>query len=92
MSLSFTKGEMHVDCIIPRLPLGAGSYQFSTGLAIPKVEWLCWEESIANLEVYERDVYNSYYPPNQQITPIVVEHYWELPKRNKLCQNPIYTN
>lgn len=89
IELSFTEGEMYIDCVIPYLPLAAGRYQFSVGLAIPKVEWLCWEESIASLEVYETDVYNSHCPPTQQRTPIVVEHYWELPKRNEPNQDSL---
>jgi len=77
VDFSFIKGEMQIDCVIPSVPLGAGKYRISVGLAIPKTEWLCWEENIAELDIYESDVYNSCCPPNQQRTPIAIEHQWE---------------
>ncbi len=77
--LSLPEGETYTDCIIPCLPLAAGNYTLSVGLAVPMIEWLCWEESIATLEVTENDVYQSKVPPNQERTPIAIEHYWESP-------------
>lgn len=75
---SFTVGESYVDCVIPRLPLASGDYQIKIGLTVPMVEWLCWEEKIATLEVANNDIFNSGMPPDQQRTPVIVEHYWEI--------------
>lgn len=78
LDLQFKPGKNCIDCIIPKLPLASGEYQLNLGLAVPMVEWLCWQENLAQLEVGEKDVFQSSYPPYQQLTPIVVEHYWEV--------------
>jgi lipopolysaccharide transport system ATP-binding protein len=78
LQLSFIPGESYADCIIPRFPLTAGNYRISVGLAVPMMEWLCWEENIATLEIAENDVYKSGFPPNQQRTLVAVEHFWEV--------------
>lgn len=79
LELQISKGKSYVDCIIPCLPLASGNYLMSIGLAIPMVEWLCWKENIATLEVNENDVYESSFPPTQERTSVAVEHYWEVP-------------
>jgi len=89
--LSFTEGESYIDCILPKLPLASGSYQISVGLAMPMIEWLCWEENIATLEVGEADIYGSKLPPNQDRTPIAVEHSWECPEQKPFAHEFIYT-
>ncbi len=81
MKISFLQGESYIDCIIPCLPLAAGSYKISVGLAIPMLEWLCWNENVATLEVAENDVYQSGFPPNQDRTTIAVKHSWECIKK-----------
>lgn len=91
MSFSFEEGEMYVDCVIPSVPLGAGKYQVSVGLAIPKIKWLCWEENIASLDIYESDVYNSFCPPDQQRTPIAIQHFWEVPNIHIFSQAATHT-
>lgn len=78
LEMSFIPGESYVDCIIPRFPLTAGNYRISVGLAVPMIEWLCWEENIAVLEIAENDVYQSGFPPNQQRSLVAVEHFWEV--------------
>ena len=83
VQLQIFEGESYVDCIIPCLPLSSGSYNLSVGLAIPMVEWLCWEEHIATLEVANNDVYHSNFPPYQEVTPVAVEHYWKIPEKDK---------
>jgi lipopolysaccharide transport system ATP-binding protein len=77
----FEQGKSYADCIIPCLPLAAGDYRITIGLAVPMSEWLCREENIAPLEVANRDVYESGLPPYQQRTPVAVKHYWEIPSR-----------
>ncbi|MBI4783116.1 MAG: ABC transporter ATP-binding protein [Oscillatoriophycideae cyanobacterium NC_groundwater_1537_Pr4_S-0.65um_50_18] len=89
--LSFAEGEAYIDCVIPKLPLASGSYQISVGLAMPMIEWLCWEENIATLEVGEADVYRSKLPPHQDRTPVVVEHRWECPGQKPLTHESVYT-
>jgi lipopolysaccharide transport system ATP-binding protein len=76
--LEFSEGENYVDCILPKFPLSAGKYMISAGLAVPMIEWLCWHEEIATLEVLEKDVYGSKVPPNLERSPIAIEHYWEV--------------
>lgn len=83
LEVSFLPGESYADCIIPCVPLAAGSYKVIVGIAVPMVEWLCREESLATLEVHESDVYESGFPPHQQRTLIAIEHYWELSQCNR---------
>jgi lipopolysaccharide transport system ATP-binding protein len=75
---AFDAGLSTVEFILPRLPLASGHYLISLGLAIPMSEWLCWHDAIATLDVKSRDVYNSSVPPDQQRTPIAVEHSWKF--------------
>ena len=92
LELPISEGESFIDCIIPRLPLAAGSYRLNVGLAVPMVEWLYWEEDLATIEVTEADVYQSNFPPNQERTPVVVEHYWETSQNEISCQTHPYTH
>ncbi len=78
LDVSIKQGESYIDCIVPSLPLSAGSYRFGAGLALPMVEWLCWDGDLAILEIASNDIYKSKFPPNQERTPLAVEHYWEL--------------
>jgi lipopolysaccharide transport system ATP-binding protein len=78
LEFSFICGKSYADCIIPCLPLAAGNYKIRIGLAVPMSEWLCREENIAPLEIASRDIYKSGFPPDQQRTPVAVEHYWEV--------------
>lgn len=78
LAVPIKKGKSYIDCIIPSLPLSAGNYLFSAGLAIPMSEWLCWNEHLATLEIANNDIYKSSFPPNQERTPLAIEHYWEL--------------
>lgn len=81
LQFPFMPGESYADCIIPCFPLAAGDYRLIVGLAVPMVEWLCREENIAPLEVSEMDVYKSGFPPNQHMTPVAVDHSWEIPSK-----------
>lgn len=78
LDISLVEGKSYTDCVIPCLPLAAGNYRISVGLAVPMVEWLCWEENIAILEVSSSDIYQSNLPPSQDRTPLAIEHYWEI--------------
>ena len=78
LNMTLEAGESYVDCIIPSLPLSAGRYSVGAGLAIPMMEWLCWYEDLATLQISDRDIYQSRLPPNQERTPLAIEHYWEL--------------
>ena len=79
LELPLAEGEAYIDCVIPNLPLAAGCYYLGAGLAIPMREWLCWQSDLATLEIVERDVYQSQFPPQQKRTPLALEHYWESP-------------
>lgn len=76
--MTLNLGEGCIDCIIPCFSLSAGEYKLGAGLAIPMTEWLCWEDNIDHLEVYERDVYQSNCPPHQERTIIAMAHCWEV--------------
>jgi lipopolysaccharide transport system ATP-binding protein len=78
LELSLDEGEGYIDCVMPQLPLAAGSYRLTVGLAIPMIQWLCLEENVALLEVDAADVYGSDFPPTQSRAPIAPEHYWEV--------------
>ncbi len=79
IEFSLLPGKSYADCIIPCLPLAAGDYKVSVGLAIPMSEWLCRQENMAPLEIADCDVYQSGFPPNQQRTPLAIQHHWEIP-------------
>ena len=78
VKMAFHPGEGRVDCVIPSLPLAAGNYLVSAGLAVPKVEWLSWRENLGSIEVSGKDVFNSGCLPDQQRTPLVPPHQWEV--------------
>jgi lipopolysaccharide transport system ATP-binding protein len=75
--LSFDEGNFYIDCVLPQLPLAAGSYCLTVGLAIPMIQWLCLKENIGFLEVSADDVYHSNFPPAQSRAPIAAEYFWE---------------
>jgi lipopolysaccharide transport system ATP-binding protein len=76
--LVFEPGEHSVDCVIDSLPLASGDYIVGAGLAIPNVEWLWYEPSLARLFVAERDVYGSGKAPLASRALIAVPHAWRI--------------
>ncbi len=74
--LPFEVGRYAVECHIEKLPLAAGEYRLSVGLAIPTVRFLTWEEDAAILRVFPRDIYGSGKPPESPRTMLAVEHEW----------------
>jgi hypothetical protein len=60
--------------------LSAGEYVVGAGLAIPGVEYVWRNESLAPLQVAARDVYGSALPPSANRYLVASEHRWTLPQ------------
>jgi lipopolysaccharide transport system ATP-binding protein len=71
-------GAGHADCIFPSWPLAAGVYVLGAGLAVPKIKFLCLENSLCELHVVERDVYGSGLAPTSSRYLVASEHFWEV--------------
>ncbi len=74
--LPLAAGEQAVDCVVRRLPLSAGQYSISLGLAVPNVEFLWQGDALAALDVEQRDVFGSGLAPVYGRYPLVVDHEW----------------
>lgn len=75
---SITPGHHHVDLLIRKLPLAAGEYVLSAGLAVPKVEFLWQQPDLAGLTVHARDIYDSGMPPTMPRSQVALDHEWQL--------------
>jgi lipopolysaccharide transport system ATP-binding protein len=73
-------GRHVVECRFERFPLSAGEYVVGAGLAIPGVEYVWRNESLAPLQVAARDVYGSALPPSANRYLVASEHRWTLPQ------------
>lgn len=71
-------GDHFIDCIFNKWPLAEGKYQLGVGLAIPMVEYLCWDGSICGINTIGRDVYESGKIPSSDRCLVVAEHHWEI--------------
>ena len=49
------------------------------GLAVPGIQYLCWEESLCTITVKAQDVFASGFPPAYTRYLVAVEHHWEVP-------------
>jgi lipopolysaccharide transport system ATP-binding protein len=77
-SMSLEAGEHAIECIIEKLPFGAGQFKIGAGMAIPWVEYLCWSPDLCWLAVASHDVYGSGYAPAADRSLIVTPHRWRL--------------
>ncbi len=75
--LRISAGDQVLDCVFPRWPLAAGTYVLGAGLAIPTVEFLCWEEHLCELNTVGRDVYGSGLAPSSDRYLVAAQHHWE---------------
>ena len=75
---AFAEGMQVIDCAIRSIPLAAGVYTLSAGLAVPNVEFLWQGDSIAVLEVEQCDVFGSGMVPLYARSPVVINHEWRL--------------
>jgi len=78
LPLEFQAATQSVECVIERLPLAAGEYFLSAGLAIPNMEWLHWRQNIGRLSIVPHDVYGSGLAPVASRSLIAVEHHWRV--------------
>jgi lipopolysaccharide transport system ATP-binding protein len=76
MPVSLEPGEHSIECFVERIPLAAGEYYVSGGLARPNIEWLCYEREIARVTVCPKDVYRSGSPPVAPRSLVAVTHQW----------------
>ena len=67
-------GRGHIDCILKNIELTAGRYQLGVGLAVAGIRWLCFVR--APLEIAERDVYDSGFPPTAAQKYIAPQFEW----------------
>lgn len=78
VSYTFKKGINEIYCKIKSLPLPAGTYVFSMGLAVPMREWLLKHEELFTFDVTENDIFKSGYAPILDNSLAVVNYEWEL--------------
>jgi lipopolysaccharide transport system ATP-binding protein len=75
---TFKKGINKIHCVVKSLPLPAGTFVFSMGLAIPMREWMLKHEELFTFEVAENDIYNSGYSPILDNSMAVADYDWEI--------------
>jgi len=71
-------GYNTVECEFVSFPFSAGNYIVGAGLAIPKREWLCWNEQLGLLTVHPKDVYHSGEAPMATRSIIATPHKWRI--------------
>ena len=79
VSCTIEPGEHYADCVFPKWPLAAGEYAVGAGLAIPRLEYIYWNDNLCKLTVVARDVFHSGLPPAESRSLFAVDHRWELP-------------
>jgi lipopolysaccharide transport system ATP-binding protein len=79
--VQFQEGENVIDCIIPKLPLSAGDYQFGAALAIPNVEWLDKQLESHVITVHPKNVYNASLAPTLARGILALDYSWCIPER-----------
>jgi lipopolysaccharide transport system ATP-binding protein len=77
LDMDFKKGNNSITCILPKLPLPAGTYIVGAGLAIPMKEWLLLNEQLCCITIGEADVFNSGFPPVEGRMLSVTDYSWE---------------
>lgn len=63
-------------CVVPQLPLPAGTYILAAGLSIPQTEWLSKPKELCTLEVQASDVFGSGFPPHERRMLFVTPYEW----------------
>jgi lipopolysaccharide transport system ATP-binding protein len=76
MPMKIKAGNHFVDCLIDSIPLAAGKYILGAGLAVPNIEWLFWEQELTQIEIHQKDVYESGFPPNAHDGLIAPKYSW----------------
>jgi lipopolysaccharide transport system ATP-binding protein len=74
----FKKGMNKIRLEIPRLPLPQGEYIVNIGLAVPMREWLLQARDYFILQVEEKDIFNSAYPPLLDNSLAVTDYNWKI--------------
>lgn len=72
------KGESSIVCTFPSLPLCAGDYILSAGLAIPSEKWLCYHERMGVLSVHEKNMFGGTVPPALPRSILAIPHSWSI--------------
>jgi len=78
--LSIKIGRYYADCIFPKFPLAEGEYLVGAGLAIPMIEYICWDDCLCKLKISKRDIFYSGFPPTSKRAFLAAEHHWECSK------------
>ena len=81
-------GSHVVDCCIQHVPLSAGEYLVSAGLTIPNEKWLLELETLGQLTIHPRDVFNSTMPPASSRALLAVPHHWVLGRKKSAPSAP----
>lgn len=69
-------GRNYIDCFIPMLPLAAGEFYITIGLAISRSEWIWKGEQVGILQVLGKDVFDLGRPPIKERMLFAVDHVW----------------
>lgn len=80
LPLPLEAGDGAVDLVIEKFPMAAGDYVLGAGLAIPLVEYLCWNPELCWFSVFPRDVYGSGLAPNMPRSVTTFQHSWRTAK------------
>jgi lipopolysaccharide transport system ATP-binding protein len=80
LPFSVEAGVHVLDCRFERFPLSAGDFVIGAGLAIPGVEYVWRNESMAPVSVASRDVFGSALPPASNRYLVVAPHTWSAPR------------
>ena len=75
-NMNINSGMSAIDCEIKKLPLSSGTYNLEISMAIPFVRDLCMERDI-DLNVMQKDIYGSGFPPRHAYSPIAVSYDWQ---------------
>jgi lipopolysaccharide transport system ATP-binding protein len=78
LDMDFHEGYNRITCVIPSLPLPAGTFVLGAGLSIPMRKWLLLREELCSFKVTENDVFNSGFPLTDKHTTTVTNYEWEL--------------
>ena len=76
LRIPLKKGQHHVDCFIPGLPLAAGRYYLGIGMAISNSQWLWRNINLTSLEVQGKDVFELGRPPASSRMIFAIHHEW----------------
>jgi len=76
LPLALKAGEGAVDLAVEKIPLTAGEYTLGVGLAVPWIEYLCWNPDLCRFSIFPKDVYGSGLAPNTSRSLITFQHSW----------------